>query len=106
MAGCPEAWDLDIDGRYPDGSFPDDSYVSSSAEDNGAYTRTSYSLHYGYKPPKYAFNTIEELMSSDVFQKALTQALAHKDGQIRGLQKELLAAHNALDDGSSWQGMC
>lgn len=101
MAGCPEAWELDIDGRYPDGSFPDNDSYNHVHEDEPKVVPA-----YTYRAPKYAFNTIEELMSSQVFQTALTQALAHKDSQIRGLEKELLAAHNALDDGEGWQGMC
>lgn len=54
----------------------------------------SYSWHETsrYVPPmyKYQFKDYEELACSEVFQKALTQALAHKDREIESLRNEIM----------------
>lgn len=48
-------------------------------------------IYYEYSPSyKYQFKNEEDLITSDIFQKCLGQALAHKDRVIRNLQDELL----------------
>ena len=50
-----------------------------------------YDDNYYYEPDyKYQFQTEEELVTSDFFQKQLTMALAFKDETIRKLQDELM----------------
>lgn len=39
---------------------------------------------------KYEFRDEEDLITSEIFQKCLGQALAHKDRVIRELQEEIL----------------
>lgn len=47
---------------------------------------------YEYNPPKpaFIFDTLEDLVASEVFQHQLKMALAFKDKQIQDLQEELL----------------
>ncbi len=73
--------ELDIDGKDANGNSYGYDYNEPSR-----YDTTIYSY-------KYEFNTKEALISSKVFQECLTQALAHKDKQIRDLQNELLNVH-------------
>lgn len=51
-----------------------------------------------YEPPyraapvvyQYYFKDYQDLATSDVFQKALTMALAHKDREIESLRNEIM----------------
>lgn len=48
-------------------------------------------IYYEYSPSyKYQFKNEEDLITSDIFQKCLGQALAHKDKTIYELRQELL----------------
>ncbi len=74
---CGMAGDMDPDPSY--GGGPSDySYSYSSVDD--------------YDPPNptYKFYSEESLVTSEVFQKHLNMALAHKDKVIRDLQDELV----------------
>lgn len=64
---------------------PDPTYGGSTSYSDGS----TYTPH----PPsfRYSFNTEEELITSDVFQRCLGQSLAFKDHEIMRLRSELLA---------------
>ena len=60
-------------------------------DDNGnSYDRrpVPYTTEYTVYP--YKFRSVEDLVTSDVFQDQLLKALAFKDATIRQLQQELL----------------
>ena len=88
-------WDIDIDGRYPNGNFPEEDRYNS-----GWQCRDSYDYAENTPPQKvykYQFQTEEELITSEIFQKCLGQSLAHKERQIASLRNELLKPYWARD---------
>lgn len=48
--------------------------------------------------PMYVFNNIEELVSSEVFQRQLSLALKSKERQIEGLRNDNLDLHAQIAD--------
>lgn len=68
---------------------PDPSYGGGGCVDGYSY---SYSSVDDYEAPKplYTFYSEEDLVTSAIFQKHLSMALAHKDKNIRELQNEIL----------------
>lgn len=75
--------DIDIDGRDPNGNYPGDY--------DGYMPRESFADSYDPPSPKYEFYSYEALVTSKVFQEALSKSLAHKDREIESLRNELLA---------------
>lgn len=68
---------------------PDLGPVDWSGGRDGLDTYNDWDVSSG-KVPKYEFNSEEELIASQVFQRALSKCLEHKDATIRALQQELL----------------
>lgn len=77
--------------------FPYDGFEGDMDPDPTYGGTTSYvegsSRGYEYDPPRYrySFDTEEELITSEIFQRCLGQSLAFKDREIMRLRMEILA---------------
>lgn len=75
--------DIDIDGRDSNGNMVD----------RGGYIRDDYV--YDEEPEAlYSFSSLEDLISSKIFQEQLSKALSFKDKQILALQQEIIKLIN------------
>lgn len=70
-------------GDYHIGEMGHHNNYDSSMDDN--YYRSSSAVVY-----QYYFKDYEDLVTSDVFQKALSMSLAHKDKEIESLRNEIM----------------
>lgn len=89
MFGGTEWMEPDIDGRNANGEPVEYNFETHSYE-VVVPERESFSAVISEPYFLYQFTSKENLMSSAVFQEALSQSLAFKDKTIRDLQNELL----------------